>query len=61
MAEIIRRKLAYGAGALGIVAIVFALTMGLSFGKFGDSSKERQVRGTESPDHSSPSGSGAIK
>ncbi len=40
MAEVIKRKLAFGIGALGIIGIVFALTMGLSFGKFSSSDKD---------------------
>ncbi len=39
MAEMIKRKLIYGAGALGVIAVVFVLTMGLTFGKMGDTHK----------------------
>ena len=40
MAEMIKRKLAYGIGALGVIGAVFALTMGLSFGRFSTSDKD---------------------
>lgn len=39
MAEMIKRRLIYGAGALGVVAVVFVLTMGLTFGKTGETHK----------------------
>jgi serine protease Do len=40
MAEMIKRKIAYGIGGLSVTGIVFALTMGLSFGKFSNSGKD---------------------
>jgi serine protease Do len=49
MAEIIKRRLAYGFGALGVIAFVFALTMGLSFGKFGTSSKDVKLGAPDPP------------
>lgn len=49
MAEIIKRKLAYGFGALGVIAFIFALTMGLSFGKFGGSIKDVKLGAADPP------------
>ncbi len=49
MAEIIKRKIAYGIGALGVIGIVFALTMGLSFGKFNSSSGEVKLGAPNPP------------
>ncbi|MFZ1081000.1 MAG: Do family serine endopeptidase [Candidatus Kryptoniota bacterium] len=49
MAEIIKRKLIYGFGALAVIAFVFALTMGLSFGKFGSSAKDVKLGATDPP------------
>lgn len=49
MAEIIKRRLAYGVGALGVIAVVFALTMGLSFGNFGDSNKDVKLGAPNPP------------
>lgn len=56
MAELIKRKLIYGAGALGVIAVVFVLTMGLTFGKSGDSRKNVKLGATAPPiTHISPS------
>jgi len=49
MPEIIKRKLFYGLGALGVIAFVFALTMGLSFGKFGGSIKDVKLGAADPP------------
>ncbi len=49
MAELIKRKLIYGAGALGVVAAVFVLTMGLTFGKIGDSKKNVKLGAAAPP------------
>jgi len=44
-----KRRVVYGAGALGIIAIVFALTMGLSFGKFSSSEKDVKLGASTPP------------
>ncbi len=56
MAELIKRKLIYGAGALGVVAVVFVLTMGLTFGKSNDLRKNVKLGAAAPPiSHISPS------
>lgn len=49
MTELIKRKLIYGAGALAVVAAVFVLTMGLTFGKIGDSRKNVKLGAAAPP------------
>jgi serine protease Do len=49
MAEIIKRKIIYGIGALGVIGVVFALTMGLSFGKFANSNKDVKLGASKPP------------
>ncbi len=49
MAEMIKRKLLYGAGALGVIAAVFVLTMGLTFGKIGGSKKDVKLGAAAPP------------
>jgi serine protease Do len=56
MAEIIKRRLLYGAGALTAIAAVFVLTMGLTFGKIGESKKNVKLGAAAPPiSHVSPS------
>ncbi len=49
MTELIKRKLIYGAGALAVVAAVFVLTMGLTFGKIGDTRKNVKLGAAAPP------------
>ncbi len=48
MAELIKRKIFYGIGALGLIAGLFILTMGLTYGKIGDTAKHVKL-GAEKP------------
>ena len=48
MADLIKRKLIYGIGALGLVAGLFILTMGLTYGKIGGTEKHVKL-GAEKP------------
>jgi serine protease Do len=49
MTELIKRKLIYGVGALGLVTAVFVLTMGLTFGQIGDSKKDIKLGAAAPP------------
>lgn len=49
MAELIKRKLVYGIGALGVIGIIFALTMGLSFGRFVGTDKDVKLGASTPP------------
>jgi len=49
MAQIIKRKLFYGFGALGLIAFIFALTMGLSSGKLSGSTKDVKLGAADPP------------
>ncbi len=48
MAELIKRKLVYGIGALGLISALFILTMGLTYGKIGGTHKYVKL-GSEKP------------
>lgn len=49
MAEIIKRRIMYGIAALAVVAVVFALTMGLSSGTFASSDKDVKLGAPNPP------------
>ncbi len=49
MTQIIKKKLAYGIGALGVIAAVFVLSMGLTYGKLGDSKKNVKLGAAKPP------------
>ncbi len=49
MAKLIKRKLAYGAGALSVVAAVFIASMGLSFGSITGSHKPVKLGASTAP------------
>ncbi len=49
MTDLIKRKLFYGAGALGLVAAIFVLTMGLTYGKIGGSKKNVKLGAAAPP------------
>ncbi len=49
MVEIIKRKLAYGIGVLIVIGGVIAVTMGLSFGKFGSPDKDVKLGAPNPP------------
>jgi serine protease Do len=49
MAEILKRKLAYGIGVLGVIGGVLAVTMSLSFGKFSSFDKDVKLGAPNPP------------
>jgi serine protease Do len=49
MSKLMKRKVAYGFGALGLIAAIFVLTMGITFGKFGGSTKDIKLGSPNPP------------